>query len=286
VLLDGGAVLEIVGDANVTSGGNVNVNTGARLDINNGAEMNLEGTGFLDVQGSGGINIVTGGFLRIKSSGDLRVEGGGDVVFEGTGGGGVALFQGGGSHATYQAGSYLQVEDAEDVVINDAPEGFRTTLMPFGFIATGWESRITSELVWEQVDTASDWRIVFPIVVPPGDDLVDVFVGMNGENGHAGLPATMPRARLVRAALDGTFTVLATSTDSSASVGAYETPHYIVLGVGSLDSGTMPQTANADPLYVIVQGETGVNALAGLEIGSITGNRIARSYRGDNAVFT
>lgn len=288
-----GALLQVGGELQVISGGLVTLENGADMFVDGTAVIGLEGS--LAVNSGGSIDVTSGGDINVTSA-DVTINGGAQILLNGgsliigaTGfvqanGGDITL--GGGSRLIAGPGEGIDVEDANDITINDSPEGFRTTLIPFGFIATGWETRIVSELVWEQVDSSSDWRIVFPIVVPPGDDLVDVFVGVNGENGHGALPATMPRARLVRADLDGTFTVLATKTDPSPDVATYETPHYIILQNGSLDSGTMPQLADADPLYVIVQGETGANAIPGLEIGSITGNRIARSFRSDQAVYT
>ncbi len=128
---------------------------------------------------------------------------------------------------------------------------------------------------------------MFPLAVPPGDDLVNLFIGLNGENGHVALPATMPKCEIIRADVEGTFTVLATATDAAASIVDYEDWHFILLENGSLDSGAMPILATVEPLYAVVYGEFGPGtAIAGLEITSITGNTTARSYRGDTAVYS
>jgi hypothetical protein len=58
-----------------------------------------------------------------------------------------------------------------------------------------------------------------------------------------------------------------------------------VLQTGTTTTGTMPQLAGADPLYVRIRGEFGGSAAAAsLTLLSISGNLIARSYRAANMV--
>lgn len=267
-----GAVLNVFGVLDIESGGVLNINGTASIEMNGTSQLNVDGSAQIDIEGD--LNVLTTGNVNLVSGANLILQSGADLIAQS------------GANIISQAGAIVQIEDAEDLTINDSPEGFRTTLVPFGYIATGWAPRLTAELVWEQIDVTSDWRIVFPIAVPPGDTLINVFVAMNGENGHGALPATMPIARIVRADVEGTLTTLATRTDQSGSTGAYEAPHFILLQSGSLDSGSMPILATDEPLYVIVSGETGANSIAGLEIGSITGNVTARSYRTDLAIYS
>jgi hypothetical protein len=295
-----GGVLDFSGDLHISSGGELIVESGGLVTFENGSDMFIDGTAVVDLEGTidvnagGAIDINAGGDLSVTSA-DLTINGGGQILLNGGGlligatgfiqanGGDITL--GSGSFLTAQAGAGVNVEDAEDITINDSPEGFRTMLVPLGNVGGTWVPRMTTELVWEQVAAGLD-RIAFPLAIPPGDDLIDVFVSLNGENGHGGLPGTMPEVRLVRAALDGTLTTLAVKVDPSGSTGVYEAPHFVVLQNGSLDSGAMPQLANLDPLYVVVTGENGANAIGGLEIGSITGNITARSYRGALGIYS
>jgi hypothetical protein len=295
-----GGILDFSGDLHISSGGELIVESGGLVTFENGSDMFVDGTAVIDLEGSlavnsgGSIDVTSGGDINVTSA-DVTINGGGQILLNGGGlligatgfiqanGGDITL--GSGSFLNAGAGAGVNVEDAEDITINDSPEGFRTTLVPLGNVGGSWVPRMTSELVWEQVAAGLD-RIAFPLAIRPGDDLIDVFVSLNGENGHAALPATMPEVRLVRAALDGTLTTLAVKVDPSASTGVYEAPHYVVLQTGSLDSGAMPRLATDEPLYIVVTGEAGADAIGGLEIGSITGNITARSYRGDLAIYS
>lgn len=277
------------GEARISSGGILNVNSGGRMDLNNGSEAHLEGTATFDVEGTGGLNVVSGGRLRIRSSGDMIVEGGGDVIFQTGGGGGQAIFQSG-AFATFLAGSGIFIDHMEDIGIDDANENWRSSMRPlFQPAASVWDLNDGGELTWEQQTVAAAVGLYFPIPVAPGDDLVNVYVGLNPESGHTNLPSVggvMPRVRILRANLDGSTTELATRSDPSLSIGAYEAFHYIQIDAANIDTGSMPILATFDPLYLHVQGESGPNGVVGLEICSITGNSTVRRYRSSQAFYS
>jgi hypothetical protein len=86
---------------------------------------------------------------------------------------------------------------------------------------------------------------------------------VTGGAGHSGLPATMPRLRLIRTSISGgttTHNELAGVNDPSASLGAYQQQHTIVL-----TGLTVPVTPPAPSAwtYLNFTGETGANALSG-----------------------
>jgi len=276
-----GSLVDVLGELRIGSGGILNVESGGRLDINTGSEMNVEGTGFIRVGGeiqltaTGDLDVESGGNINLLSGGDINVLNGGNIVLLS------------GADLVVQAGADITLEDAGDLVIDDDNETFRTMLIPHE-LDVGWSrsTHASGKLTWEQVDVAAQRNLIFPLPVRPGDSLVNVFVALNGENGHGGFPTNMPRAEIIRVAIDGSFTTLAVKTDPSASLGAYESNHYVILENGSLDSGAMPILGTSDPLYVVVFGEFGGPAIVGLEITSITGNVTARSYRTNEGVYT
>lgn len=283
-VLSGGEIA-VDGNIEVASGGIVNLNSGGRMDVNSGADFNVESGATLDLTGTmtvgatGNVNVASGGNVNLQSGADLIAQSGGSI-----------LIQSGGA-LTAQNGATVQVEDSEDLVINDAPEEFRHTLVAAFHESTGAWDKIpnsSGELGWYQTDVADDRAIWFALATTPGDTLVSVFVRLDGDkegDGHAALPATRPRVQLLTTDIDGNIQILATVTDSSANVAAYDAPHNVILQSVGLDSGTMPQLATIEPFYVRVYGETGANSEVGLGILSISGNTIARHYRTDTRVY-
>lgn len=284
--LASGSEIDMASGSALLLGGSMNVEAGAQLVLLTGSDMFVEGQAQLHVQASGlgGLFIDNGGELQVNSGGEVIVEGGGVVTFQTGAGGGQAVWQSG-AFATFQAGSGIFIEDAGDIGINDSNETFRTTLIPV--VAVDWAPVWSTEFVYEQTNIGAGRFIVFPLAVPPGDTLENVFVRLNGAPGHGGvLPTTMPVVSIVRSAIDGTLTTLASTTDSSGSAAAYETSHNVLLDSGTVTFGAMPILATVNPLYCVVIGESGGSAVVGLELSSLTGNITARSYRGAEAVFS
>ena len=270
----GDAALTTAADTTTTLGGTVNIeiNDGGRIDVN-GGEIQLNEGSTLDI--NCGMDLVAGktfvmwGTIALQSEASIVVPDNAEITSEGS--------------IVSQAGGTIQVEAAEDLKIDESTEEFRMVMMPFG-APFGWRANHTSaEFTWEQIDGSGAWNIAFPLPIIPGDTLVSLFIGVNPENGHEGLPGTMPRVTIFRAALDGSVAQLAQLTDDS-SLATYETTHYIAL-TSTSTGGAMPIVATIEPLYVLVEGEAGANVKSGLEITSITGNIIARSYRAASMVY-
>lgn len=311
-----GGVIDFSGDLHISSGGELVVESGGLLTLQNGSDMAVDGTalitldgtllvdagGSIEVNGSGAINLNVGSDMTVTSA-DITVNGGGQIILAGgslivsTGfvqcnGGDINMTAG--SFINAGAGAGVNLEDAEDLTINGSNETFRLTLVPVLNDPLGpWERTTPGSglLGWYQFDVAAVRRIWFAIPVPPGDDLVDVFVRVDGDamgvGPHAALPATMPQIDLFTVDINGQLSAaLATKVDPSGSAAVYDGVHNIILQNGSLTSGTMPRTATQSPFYVRVSGEFGANSQLGLTILSITGNVTARSYRNDEAVWS
>jgi hypothetical protein len=263
------------GELSVASGAIINVNSGGRVDLNTGSELNVEGTAHIDVEGTvevlstGNVNVNSGGNVNLKSGGELIVESGGFIIS--------------------QAGGTIRVEDGEDLVINDAAEGFRSTLTPaFHDVAGQWEkNNAGGTLAWKQTDVSAARSIWFALPVNPGDTIVNVYARVEAEDHPGGMPGfvDMPVLELISVDLDGVVTSIATKVDNPATEPDYDALHDIVLEAGTTDTGAMPHVASADPVYIRLGGEKGASAVTGLTLRSISGNIIARSYRAANMVY-
>lgn len=87
-------------------------------------------------------------------------------------------------------------------------------------------------------------------------DTVSLKVTIDPGTGRAGLPATLPQIELWKL---GGSSAIATQTDTSGSLAAYETSHTITLSTA--------QSFDADQAYVlVVRGETDSNSQIGLLI--------------------
>lgn len=106
------------------------------------------------------------------------------------------------------------------------------------------------------ISTGTPEWIAFEVPpIPSTATIVGFGINIDPANGHVGLPATMPQARLVRYDSNGGRTVVHTLTDTSASAAAYDAAHNIniVSGLTELVDGRW---------YVVeVLGEYGTNAL-------------------------
>lgn len=262
--LDPGAVLLVEGDIDVASGGDINLASGAEINVNSGGAVVLGSGGAVTVGGGGTIDV--SGDVNIASGGDLNVASGGDIVVA--------------------AGGLVTIEDQNDLLINSDAVNARLSLTPTWIeVATGptWDRTASSPggaLIQTQVDATAQYIAMFPVVLPPGDDILAVTTVLHGTIGsagaHADLPGLMPQIALVSVDAAGTQTTIDTVTDSSASVGAYDANHSVVLALGA------PETVSgSNAYYVLVLGEAGSDSQANsLGIRSITVSAVARSFRG------
>lgn len=284
------------GDINVESGGDIHLASGAGLELDSGAvfllqgTQNVDSTGVFSLETAGAQMLVKAGtFISIQSSGSLEVAG---IVNINSGGvqnvnsGGRIDIESGGS-IDVNAGGSITIEDQNDLLINSDSVNVRMCMTPAWIESAGgavtWDRTASSPggaLIQTQVDTTAQYIAMFPLALPPGDDILGVSVVLHGTIGSAGshgaLPALMPQIALISVDSSGTQTTIATVTDSSASTGAYDANHTVVLTPGS------PETVSgSNAYYVLVLGEAGSNSQANsLGIRSIGVSIVARSFRG------
>jgi hypothetical protein len=143
---------------------------------------------------------------------------------------------------------------------------------------------------WVQTDVAAQRLLVFPITVAPGDEITTLSIAVEGvSGGHVTIPGAGSRIEVSLVSVDvtGAPTTHATREDQSANAAAYDTYHLLTLSNGASGmTGTMPQTvASGSVYYLVVQGETGGNAVAGaLAIRAALGSGITRSFLGSGTV--
>jgi hypothetical protein len=112
------------------------------------------------------------------------------------------------------------------------------------------------------VDPGTAPELYWPIQgLPPTSSAVLIGATVKGAPAHSGLPATMPTLSLVSRQNGQTaFTVDASVTDTSASTGAYQTAHVVVL-----TNQLVTMSQNREYFFKFT-GETGSNALVGLQV--------------------
>lgn len=138
-------------------------------------------------------------------------------------------------------------------------------------VTAGWAiGAAGTALALNQVSAAGAYVAYFELLQPKACTLTGLSVLLAGAAGHVGLPATMPVLTLYRQDTGSLLapTTVATATDASAGVAAYEAVHSLSLGVLAevlaFDSGNR--------YYVKLAGETGANSIAGLALHSIMGD--------------
>lgn len=111
---------------------------------------------------------------------------------------------------------------------------------------------------YQQTDITSAGKLVFPMdPLPPGATIVSVTMRLAGST-HGALPATMPTISVIEVE-DQTDTQLATATDASANVAAYDEFHSVEVAVGV-------EIAPMKYYYIRVTGEASTNAATGLDL--------------------
>lgn len=242
------------------------------------------------LDGAGGGSYTLTAPLIFLAGSDLRINNTLEVLTTGS----IDVNPGG--NVTFQSGANVIVEVAEELTIDDDAGTFILTLAPHsqsfdaGTLAPTWLP-LPSAAGWFQHEVGSAVQIVFPITLPPGDDIVTISVRVNGAGagaGHSSIPLTTDRLKvsLISVAFDGVVTTLATRADQSADVGVYDINHVITLNSVSLDTGSLPRTINAtERYYVVIAGEHGANAVADTTtITEVKGTCVARSYRAATVV--
>jgi len=126
-----------------------------------------------------------------------------------------------------------------------------TTKLPhFGIIDAGW--------IQQGIEAVSQACIHWRLRATPGMTAISVQIGLRG-NSHGGLPSGKPRLSIYRHTIGAVLsppTELAAQSDSSATVGAYESDHTLTCSISAVDT----------TLYyysIRFKGESGSNSVAG-----------------------
>lgn len=124
----------------------------------------------------------------------------------------------------------------------------------------------TNDAALQQNDITDAGKVVIPFALPYKNlnlKANSAFLRLAGASGHGALPATMPTFALYERTIAGVGsppTLIGTVTDTSATTGAYETPHLLTLTFAE-----RAILASTQYLFVIT-GEAGANSKVGLEV--------------------
>lgn len=267
--------LIFTGAGEVRYAGIVRLTTGAFLNVDAGAEINITG----DVDLAGEFRVLSTGSIVFRSSSDLlletgslmTLESGANIVTDGNiTASGTVLLESGALLVLDGAQAFLDA--ADDLVISAQTRTAKFTMTPTAVEhvagVPAWQ-QIGSPGTWVQVDVAAQRTILFPVTLPPGDDIVSVTFGVDGNSagggGHVTIPVLADRVtlRLVSVDTSGVVTTHATKADDSADATAYDTPHLVTMSSGTVTTGSMPQTiASGEVYYILVEGEVGAFAVA------------------------
>jgi hypothetical protein len=286
--------VESGGDINVESGGDIHLVSGAGLELDPGAVFLLEGTQNVtgqinllsgaDLDLASGSTLTNGGAITTSTGATLTVDSGGFLTING--------LQTVNGSIDVNAGGSITIEDQNDLLINSDAVNVRLCMTPTWIeTATGltWDRTAASPggaLIQTQVDATAQYIAMFPLALPPGDDITAVTVMLHGTIGsagsHADLPGLMPQVALISVDAAGTQTTISAAAapndgvDASASQAAYDANHTVIWAPASTLT-----VSGSNAYYVLVLGEAGSDSQANsLGIRSITVSAVARSFRG------
>jgi hypothetical protein len=110
---------------------------------------------------------------------------------------------------------------------------------------------------WQQADVTSVGGLTFPVPTTVKGKITGIKArihGAQGGGGHAGLPATKPQLILYRNSPAFTVTLVASITDPSANLAAYEVPHDLAI------TGLNEVIVAGQEYFALFQGEAGANS--------------------------
>lgn len=113
---------------------------------------------------------------------------------------------------------------------------------------------------WEQDNIALPYALMFPFHLWPPCSFAAVRVRVQGGAGHVALPAQLPMLWVYRQQA-GVVTLLASVTDPSASVAAYEAPHTLTAALAVNEAIAIDKQ-----FYAVLTGESGANSIPGLAL--------------------
>jgi hypothetical protein len=161
-------------------------------------------------------------------------------------------------------GSIPFVNEEEEVVWG-RPDKF-ILLAPRQVVADGWDVDDTQDGCYVQSDVTSAKELIFPIALEYGITVSRIMAMLSCAGvTHSSLPATMPTISLQKKSVglgvaEGSWTNITTVTDSSATVGTYDSTHLV-------STAAISEIIADNYLYRIkITGETGTNSLIGLKL--------------------
>lgn len=127
------------------------------------------------------------------------------------------------------------------------------------FVLATWKAPHTNPFVAEQL-ALNTTELPFSCPVPHGNRITSIVMQINPADGHAALPASKPRFRLIQwDPATGTETDLATGTDAAPDNTTYDTRHNVTASGLTIDIDT-----TLYEYYISVRGESGANSILNL----------------------
>jgi hypothetical protein len=212
----------------------------ARLIINGGG-MSIGGDGLLmdaDILMPYGTNLQLGGSLTVPSAAAIYIEDLGSLLVK------------------TRADAACDTRYSRTVYINASTPG---AFDPADYaIATEQATRY-----WYALQTTACYLYLPLTMVQPAARIIGIEAQVKGASGHGDLPSSKPNLALVRQAPDGSATTnVASQTDTSGSVGAYEATHTITIA----DLTSVP----VDYVWeILITSESGTNSVAGFTVFSV-----------------
>ncbi len=129
------------------------------------------------------------------------------------------------------------------------------------FVSATWKAPHTNPFVAEQL-ALNTTELPWTCPVPHGNRITSIVMQINPANGHAALPASKPRFRLIQwDPATGTETDLATGTDAAPDTSTYDSRHNVTASGLTID---VDKTLYE--YYISVRGESGADSIANLVV--------------------
>ena len=217
-----------------------------------GSGINITGPalfdGTVDVGSGANVNINNGADIEVANGGDINVASGGSIVLA--------------------AGSDLTIANITNVTAATYTKTYRfTPAVTSGLSGFTEESSFASWQYWLQGGPLGSDH--FGIGLPAlGASATVTYIAahVKGASGHSWPIGTMPRLLFGQVStVTGAISTFAYATDTSGSASAYQSAHLIVLSSPTLS----PTSLSGVTPVIQLRGESGTNALAGLQVYAI-----------------
>jgi hypothetical protein len=161
-------------------------------------------------------------------------------------------------------GSIPFVNNEEEVVWG-RPDRF-ILLAPRQVVADGWDVDNNQDGCYVQNNVSSAKEVIFPVSLESGVTILWLIATLSCAGvTHSSLPATKPSISFQKKSIgigvaEGSWENIASATDSSGSVGTYDSTHLV-------STANISEVISDNYLYRIkITGETGSNSLVGLKL--------------------